>query len=74
MFRLVLEYQFDFLAYSYVVPSVLVSGLDNSRKKFPSLQFLCNSIYKHRHKQIIGNMTGIKETKPKTPRKTEKEV
>ena len=33
MFRLVLEYQFDFLAYSYVVPSVLVWGLDNSRKQ-----------------------------------------
>ena len=29
-------------------------------------------MYKHRHKQIIGKMTGIKETKPKTPRKNRK--
>ena len=32
MFRLVLEYQFDFLANSFVVPSVFVWGLDSSKK------------------------------------------
>ena len=31
MFCLMLEYQFDFLANSFVVPSVLVWGLGSSR-------------------------------------------
>ena len=33
MFHLVLEYEFDFLANSFVVPSVLVWGFDSSRKQ-----------------------------------------